>query len=68
MHWITQFEILRHKNAGYVLAIRLSGLVIEPEVIAPSFNEGDWGKNTPEDGDIIQDRSYDALKRELTLA
>jgi len=59
-----EFEVLRHKEAGYVVGIQCNGLVLEPEVIAPSFGKSVWGKGIPEDGQIILDKSYDDLKAE----
>ena len=62
----TEFEVLRHRDAGYVLDIRRAGTVIEPEIVAPAFTEADWKRGIPEDGAVIRDKSYELLKRERT--
>lgn len=60
----TEFEVLRHAIAGYVLEIRCSGTVLEPETTAPAFGRQDFERGIPEDGDVITDRGYDAIKAE----
>ncbi len=41
------------------------GRVLEPEVVAPPFDESDYRRGTEaEDGEIIRDRTYDQLKEE----
>jgi hypothetical protein len=60
----TEFEILRHRIAGYVLDILCRGMVLEPEAVANHYTKSDWKKGIPEDGAIISNRSYDELKRE----
>jgi hypothetical protein len=62
----TEFEVLRHKDRGYVIDIHCAGQVLEPELIAPGFTQADWQRGVPEDGDIIDGKAYDALKRERT--
>ena len=63
----TEFEILRHKNAGYVLDIVRNGEVFEPELTARPYNKADWKRGIPEDGEIIKDRTYEDIKHERTL-
>lgn len=63
----TEFEILRHKEAGYVIDIVRSGEVLEPELTARPYNKAEWRRGLPEDGEVIADRPYDELKRERTL-
>ena len=62
----TIFEILRHKLAGYVVDIRCSGTVLEPEVVAPCFTKERIRQGIPEDGEIISDKSYEKIKLDLT--
>ncbi len=63
----TEFEILRHKVAGYVVHIQCAGTVLEPEFTAAPFAGDDSPYNVPEDGEIITDRSYEALKQERAI-
>ena len=58
----TEFTVLRHKEAGYILDILCSGAVLEPEVVAPPFSKQDCRQGLPEDGDVIADRTYDEIK------
>ena len=61
----TEFTIRRHKKEGFVVDIARSGRVIEPEVVTRAFTRSDWKENrVPEDGDIVKDKSYEALMRE----
>jgi hypothetical protein len=61
----TEFTIRRHKENGYVVDIQCHGEVIEPEVLAPWFDEEDFRKQLiPEDGAIFRDKTYDLIKRE----
>lgn len=60
----TEFEMLRHKEEGFVLDILCTGSVLEPETTMPPYTRADWKRGLPEDGQIITDRSYDALKLE----
>ena len=60
----TEFEILRHKDEGYVLEIVCDGSVLEPEVTAAAFRREEVRRGPPADGEIIADRSYDSLKQE----
>jgi hypothetical protein len=63
----TAFEVLRHRDTGYVIHIACSGLVLEPELTAPSFNREELRRGVPEDGQIITDETYDVLKRRLAV-
>lgn len=60
----TVFEVLRHKDAGYVLQIDCAGTVLEPEIMAPPFGRADFRRGMPEDGEIIADESYERIKRQ----
>jgi hypothetical protein len=61
----TEFTIRRHKENGYVVDVQCHGEVIEPEVLAPWFDEEDFRKQLmPEDGAIFRDKTYDVIKRE----
>ncbi len=62
----SEFEVLRHKDAGYVIDIVRSGKVIEPELTARPYNKAEWKRGVPEDGEIITDRTYEGIKRERT--
>ena len=59
----TAFEVLRHKDAGYAFHIECSGTVLEPELETPPFTEEDYERGLPEDGQIITNKTYDAIKR-----
>jgi hypothetical protein len=62
----TEFAVLRDKRDGLIADIVCGGTVIEPEGEAPHFTEADYESGrTPEDGQIISDRSYDQIKRGL---
>lgn len=59
----TDFTIRRHKIEGYVVEIVCRGEVLEPEFFARPFPEQkEWSRRIPEDGELISDISYDALK------
>jgi hypothetical protein len=59
--------VKRHETECYVLDIIPGGIPFEPEEIASSFSINDYHSNTiPEDGDVIRDKSYDEIKRDLT--
>jgi hypothetical protein len=60
----TEFEILRHKDEGYVLDIVCGGSVLEPELTTAAFTREEVRRGLPEDGQVIADRSYDSLKQE----
>jgi len=61
----TEFTIRRHKEKGFAVDISCQGEVIEPEVLAPWFDEEDFRKNLiPEDGAILREKTYDQIKNE----
>jgi hypothetical protein len=61
----TEFTIRRHKENGFAVDISCKGKVIEPEVVAPCFDEEDFRKGLiPEDGAILRERTYDQIKNE----
>lgn len=62
----TDFTIRRHKTEGYVVELICRGAVIEPEFFAPPFpRQKQWSGRFPEDGQLILDTTYDALKASL---
>jgi hypothetical protein len=62
----TEFEVLRHRKAGYVFHIRCGGTVIEPEVVASRRIWDGSRREGQEDGGLFADKTYDTLKREWT--
>lgn len=61
----TQFTVRRHAELGYVVDILCSGLVIEPEIEAPSYIARDFAEDAvPEDGAFLQGVSFDQLRYE----
>lgn len=63
----TQFVLRRHAELGYVVDLICSGLVIEPEVEAPSYSANDLAQQrVPEDQAILRDISFDHLLLERT--
>jgi len=61
----TEFTIRRHKENGFVVDILCRGAVLDPEILAPWFDENDFKKGLiPEDGAIIRDKTYDQVKRD----
>ncbi|HMV47459.1 MAG TPA: hypothetical protein PLD20_28605 [Blastocatellia bacterium] len=61
----TEFTVKRYRQQGYCVDLICAGTVLEPEVLAPPFSEKDFREDrVPEDGQIITDRTYDALKQE----
>jgi hypothetical protein len=61
----TEFAIRRHSLDHYVVDILCNGSVIEPEVVAPSFDPDDFGtQRIPNDGQVIRDRTLVQLKNE----
>ena len=64
----SEFEVLRHKDAGYVIHIRCSGPVLEPERVAKPFTRRDFQLGVPEDGQVIDDKSYEQIKAERAAA
>ncbi|BCL94912.1 hypothetical protein ACNRBS_09455 [Ralstonia pseudosolanacearum] len=63
----TEFEVLRHKDAGHVLHIHCAGTVLEPEIMAPPFRTDDVRRGMPEDGEIIADGAYERIKRQRAV-
>lgn len=63
------FTVLRHRTEGQVLDIVCRGESFKPELILPPFKE-EWFNSgqAPADGELIRDRSYDALKAECLAA
>lgn len=62
----TDFTIRRHKTERYVVEIICRGTVIEPEFIAPPFPKHErWSGCIPEDGQLISDLNYNALKASM---
>jgi hypothetical protein len=65
----TEFTLLRHKETRDILDVVCGGAVLEPEFEAPHFTEADFGSGrAPEDGQIISDRGYDQIKRDMVKA
>jgi len=61
----TEFTIRRHKETGFAVDISCQGEVIEPEGLAPWFDEEDFRKQLiPEDGAILREKTYDQIKNE----
>jgi cation transport ATPase len=61
----TEFTIRRHKENGFVVDILCHGTVLEPEALAPWFDENDFKNEViPKDGTVIRDKTYDQIKRE----
>ena len=58
----TEFQVLRHKQEGFVIDIECQGEVIEPELTTPHYTKADWKHGVPSDGDIISDRTYEEIK------
>lgn len=62
----TEFEILRHRDTGDVIHIRCAGSILKPEIVVSPFTHEDFKRGIPEDGEIIESKSYEQLKGELT--
>jgi len=61
----TEFTLRRHKEKGFAIDILCQGEVIEPEVLAPWFEDGDFKNHLiPLDGTIVREKTYDQIKRE----
>lgn len=58
----TEFVVLRHREAGYVVHIQCAGTVLEPEIMAAPFTRDDVSRGIPEDGQIITELTYEAIK------
>ena len=60
----SDFSVRRHKTEKYVVDLQCRGRVLEPEAIAKPFSESDWEEGRlPEDGEVIANMTYDAVKR-----
>jgi len=61
----TEFTLRRHKTAGYVVDIKITGAALPLDCLAPSFDKSDFRQDLlPEDGQIFRDRTYDDLRLE----
>jgi hypothetical protein len=61
----TEFTVQRHKDKKYVIDIVCKGLPIEPEVVAPPFDDNDFKFDRfPEDGQVITGRTFEKLRNE----
>lgn len=59
----SEFTVRRHRHDGWVVEIVCRGRVLEPELMAAPFpGEDVWGDEIPQDGELIPQDSYDALK------
>ena len=59
----TEFVVIRDRYENNVADIRCGGSVLEPELVAPPFEERDLqGVMTLKDGEIITSRSYEEMK------
>jgi hypothetical protein len=60
----TEFTLRRHREEGYVADLVCTGEPFEPEVTVAPFGEEIYEKGgVPEDGEIVEGRSYEELKR-----
>jgi len=62
------FEVLRHKAAGYAIHVACGGQVLEPEVIAAPFTRQTLRAGIPEDGQVFEVGSYERLKQQFAAA
>lgn len=60
----TEFTVRRHGTEGWAYDILCGGRVLEPECVVPAVDPSAL-KDIPEDGQVIADRSYDALKQAM---
>jgi hypothetical protein len=61
----SEFTVRRHLKERFVVDIECGGDVLEPDVMLPPFTDDDWrGHRVPEDGRLIADTTYDALKED----
>ena len=61
----SEFTVRRHLKERFVVDIECGGDVLEPDVMLPPFTNEDWrGHRVPEDGHVIVDTTYDALKED----
>lgn len=62
----TEFETIRHRAEGFILAIDCRGEVLSPELMAPYFSKADFKSGTiPGDGQILTE-PYDEIKKQRT--
>jgi hypothetical protein len=62
----TEFTVRRHRTEGFVIDLQCGGEILEPELVAPPYTDADAAAGRLHtDGEIITDRTYDALKSEL---
>jgi hypothetical protein len=60
-----EFTLRRHKENGFAVDILCQGNAIEPEALAPWFDEEDYRKQLiPEDGAVLRQKTYDQIKSE----
>jgi hypothetical protein len=63
----TEFTIKRHKVEGHVVDVICRGRLLKPEVVAKPFGPEILERDgIPEDGAIIRDKTYDAIKAQHT--
>ena len=63
----SEFTVRRHRDDGFVVDLLCRGQVLEPELVTAPFGEADFRRGAvPEDGQVFRDRSYEAIKAELT--
>jgi len=61
----TEFTVVRHKVAGYLVDLKVAGEVLPLDCVAPPFDKQDFKRDLIyEDGLVICDRPYEDLKRE----
>ena len=61
----SEFTVRRHLKERFVVDLECGGDVLEPDVMLPPFTNEDWRRHrVPEDGQVIADTTYDALKEE----
>ena len=61
----SEFTVRRHLKERFVVNIECGGDVLEPDVMLPPFTDEDWRRHrVPEDGCVIADTTYEALKED----
>jgi hypothetical protein len=61
----TRFTLRRHAELGQVIDILCEGLIIEPEVEAPPYTEGDFARRlVPADGEILRNLTFEQLRQQ----
>jgi hypothetical protein len=62
----SEFTLQRHKETGSVMNIVCAGRAVPIECVAPPFDRGAFKRGlVPEDGEVLRNRSYEDLKRDL---